>query len=409
MLSGPIPPPRHVAIIMDGNGRWASERRLPRPFGHRAGMKAVREAVEGAIDEENWNRPATEISALMDLLEEYIAKEVAELKGQGVRVHVLGDWSRLTPGGRAAVERVERETAGGQKLSLNLCISYSSRGEIARAARLLAEEVLKGTKKLEDIDEEAIRAKLYTAPWGDPDLLIRTSYDFGRRQGIEPLERTGWLAAAATPLLAYWGKAPAFLLGAVWLMVTMAIAMVRRGPAGRPLTSVSITLFGCVYASGMLAFLIAIRHGGAAATRPLAYVLLTLFPLVITWMCDTAAMAVGTAVGGPKLAPILSPKKTHAGAVGGTLAGVITALALGKFVLNRQGWSFSPGQLLLFGLAVSIVGQIGDVAESLFKREAGLKDSSTLIPGHGGVLDRLDSLYFVIPTAAGLYRMFGVI
>jgi len=234
-------------------------------------------------------------------------------------------------------------------------------------------------------------------------------YDFGRRQGIEPLERTGWLAAAAIPLLAYGAKAPALLLGAVWLMVTMAIAMARRGPSGRPLTSVSITLFGCVYASGMLAFLIAIRHGGHAATRPLAYVLLTLFPLVITWICDTAAMAVGTAVGGPQLAPILSPKKTYAGAVGGTLGGVITALALGKFVLNRQGWSFSPGQLLLFGLAVSTVGQIGDVAESLFKREAGLKDSSTLIPGHGGVLDRLDSLYFVIPTAAGLYRMFGVI
>jgi undecaprenyl diphosphate synthase len=185
MLPGPIP--RHVAIIMDGNGRWAAERRLPRPFGHRAGMKAVREAVEGAIEvgvevltlfafsEENWNRPPTEISALMDLLEEYIAKEVAELRDQGVRVHVLGDRSRLMAGGRAAVERVERETTGGEKLSLNLCISYSSRGEIARAARLIAEEVLKGTKKLEDIDEEAIRAKLYTAPWGDPDLLIRTS------------------------------------------------------------------------------------------------------------------------------------------------------------------------------------------------------------------------------------------
>jgi phosphatidate cytidylyltransferase len=247
-------------------------------------------------------------------------------------------------------------------------------------------------------------------------LGAREIYDFARRQGIEPLERTGWLAAAAIPLLAYWAKGsevhwaePALYLGAVWLMFTMAIAMLRRGPTGRPLSSVSITLFGCVYASGMLAFLIAIRHGSAAATRPVAYVLLTLFPLVITWICDTAAMAVGTAVGGPKLAPILSPKKTHAGAVGGTLGGVIAALAVGKFVLNRQGWSFTPGQLLLFGLAVSIVGQIGDVAESLFKREAGLKDSSTLIPGHGGVLDRLDSLYFVIPTAAGLYRIFGVI
>ena len=179
--------PRHVAVIMDGNGRWARERHLPRPLGHRAGMAAVRDTVEGAIEagvevltlfafsEENWQRPPTEITALMDLLEEYIAREVDELRQQGVAVHVLGERSRLIPTGRDAVERVERETAAGGKLSLNLCISYSSRGEIARAARLLAEEVLKGMKKLEDLDEEAIRTKLYTAPWADPDLLIRTS------------------------------------------------------------------------------------------------------------------------------------------------------------------------------------------------------------------------------------------
>ncbi len=180
-------PPRHVAIIMDGNGRWARERRLPRPLGHRAGMKAVREVVEGALEaglevltlfafsEENWQRPATEISALMDLLEEYIAREVEELRAQGVRVNVLGDRARLAPTARTAVERVERETRPGSRLTLNLCISYSSRAELARAARLLAEDVLKGAKKLEDIDEEAVRQKLYTAPWRDPDLLIRTS------------------------------------------------------------------------------------------------------------------------------------------------------------------------------------------------------------------------------------------
>jgi undecaprenyl diphosphate synthase len=185
MLPGPIP--RHVAIIMDGNGRWARERHLPRPLGHRAGMQAVRETVEGALEagvevltlfafsEENWQRPLPEISALMELLEEYVAREIAELREMGVAVHVLGDRSRLLPTAREAVERVERETAAGSKLSLNLCISYSSRGEIARAARLLAEEVLKGTKQLEDVDEDAIRAKLYTAPWSDPDLLIRTS------------------------------------------------------------------------------------------------------------------------------------------------------------------------------------------------------------------------------------------
>ncbi|HEX4560824.1 MAG TPA: polyprenyl diphosphate synthase [Gemmatimonadales bacterium] len=184
-LNGSVP--RHVAIIMDGNGRWARGRLMPRPLGHRAGMKAVREVVEGAIQsgvevltlfafsEENWNRPATEISALMSLLEEYIAREIAELRGQGVRVNVLGDLTRLGPKQRAAVERIMGDTRGGAKLSLNLCISYSSRAELARAARLLAEEVLKGNKRLEDLDEGALASKLYTAPWPDPDLLIRTS------------------------------------------------------------------------------------------------------------------------------------------------------------------------------------------------------------------------------------------
>ena len=247
-------------------------------------------------------------------------------------------------------------------------------------------------------------------------LGTREVYDFARRQGIEALDETGWLAAAAIPLLAYWAKGaqthwaePALYLGALWLIAALVVAMIRRGPTGRPLTSVSVTLFGCLYASGLLAFLIGIRHGVNADSRPTAYALLTLFPLVITWICDTAAMAAGTAFGGPKLAPVLSPKKTRAGAIGGTAGGLITALVLGKLVLNRHGWNFSVGQLLLFGLAVSVVGQVGDVAESLFKREAGVKDSSSLIPGHGGVLDRLDSLYFVVPAAAGLYRMFGVI
>ncbi|HKW40436.1 MAG TPA: polyprenyl diphosphate synthase [Gemmatimonadales bacterium] len=187
-LTGGVP--RHVAVIMDGNGRWARERGLPRPLGHRAGMRAVREMVEGAIEagvevltlfafsEENWQRPLTEISALMELLEEYIAREMAELRAQGVAVRVLGDRDRLGPGARAAVERMERDTRDGTRLALNLCISYSSRAELARAARLLAEDVLKGVKRLEDVDEAAVRERLYTAPWRDPDLLIRTSGEY---------------------------------------------------------------------------------------------------------------------------------------------------------------------------------------------------------------------------------------
>ncbi|MDP3775674.1 MAG: isoprenyl transferase [Gemmatimonadales bacterium] len=179
--------PRHVAVIMDGNGRWAKERRLPRTLGHREGMKAVREAVEGAIEagvevltlfafsEENWNRPPMEIGALMGLLEEYISRETAELRANGVEVHIIGDLARLTTAGRDAVDRLIDGTRGGTKLLLNLAISYSSRAEIARAARRLAEDVLQGRLALEDVDEEALGLRLYTAGLPDPDLLIRTS------------------------------------------------------------------------------------------------------------------------------------------------------------------------------------------------------------------------------------------
>src|SRR4051812_11504610 len=135
--------PAHIAIIMDGNGRWAKGRSLPRPLGHHAGMKAVREVVEGclqagvgvltlfAFSQENWQRPAGEIEALMKLLEEYIAKEATELRRQGVSVRILGHLERLGQGARRAVDRIMADTAGGQALALNLCISYSARAEIA--------------------------------------------------------------------------------------------------------------------------------------------------------------------------------------------------------------------------------------------------------------------------------------
>ena len=184
-LNGTLP--AHVAIIMDGNGRWARGRALPRPFGHKAGMKAVREVVEGALaagvevlslfafSQENWQRPAEEIGALMGLLEEYIAREMADLKEQGVRVRFLGDLDRLPPSQRASVDRLMSHTAAGEKLALNILISYGSRAELTRAARLLAEEVQRGALDPADIDEGAIARKLYTAAWPDPDLLIRTS------------------------------------------------------------------------------------------------------------------------------------------------------------------------------------------------------------------------------------------
>jgi undecaprenyl diphosphate synthase len=179
--------PAHIAVIMDGNGRWAKGRSLPRPLGHHAGMKAVREVVTGCLEahvgvltlfafsRENWQRPPIEIEALMSLLEEYIAREAAELRERGVRVRILGELDRLGPGARRAVERIMADTAAGRELDLNLCISYSSRAEIAGAARQLAEEVAAGRLDPAQIDEEAVAGRLFTAPWPDPDLLIRTS------------------------------------------------------------------------------------------------------------------------------------------------------------------------------------------------------------------------------------------
>ena len=184
-LNGAIP--HHVAIIMDGNGRWARERLLPRPLGHRSGMKAVREAIEGAIEaglevlslfafsQENWQRPATEIQALMSLLEEYAAREGDELTEQGVRVRLLGDLRRLRPSAAEAARRLEERTTGNDRLTLNLFISYGGRAELVHAAQLLAEEARQGRLRPEDIDEEAFATRLYTAGCPDPDLLIRTS------------------------------------------------------------------------------------------------------------------------------------------------------------------------------------------------------------------------------------------
>jgi undecaprenyl diphosphate synthase len=184
-LQGAVP--RHVAIIMDGNGRWARERGLDRSAGHQAGARSVREAVEAslhagvevltlfAFSQENWQRPPAEIDALMTLLEEYIASEAEELRREGVAVRMLGDLERLAPSSRAAVDRIEAATRGGTRLALNVCISYGSRAEIVRAARRLAERVANGELMASAIDEAAFAAELYTAEWPDPDLLVRTS------------------------------------------------------------------------------------------------------------------------------------------------------------------------------------------------------------------------------------------
>lgn len=179
--------PRHVAVIMDGNGRWAERRGEPRIFGHQAGMKAVREVIEATADlgipfltlyafsQENWKRPATEIDALMGLLERYIRSERLDLIEKGVRVRTIGELDRIAAGPRRELERLMAETAANDRLTVTLALSYGGRSEIVEAVRRIAERVRAGELDPERIDEEAFADSLQTAGLPDPDLLIRTS------------------------------------------------------------------------------------------------------------------------------------------------------------------------------------------------------------------------------------------
>ena len=179
--------PRHVAVIMDGNGRWARERGLPRWEGHRKGMEAVRATVKASLEvglehlslyafsRENWARPEEEVEALMGLLREFVDREKEELRDQGVRVQVFGELDDLPESARQAAEELQSHTRAADRLRLNLAISYAGRAEIVQAARQLARQAMLGALRPEEITEERFARELYTSGWPDPDLLVRTS------------------------------------------------------------------------------------------------------------------------------------------------------------------------------------------------------------------------------------------
>jgi undecaprenyl diphosphate synthase len=179
--------PRHVAIIMDGNGRWAAARGLPRSEGHRRGVEALRRTVRAAGDlgigiltifsfsAENWARPASEIRDLMGLLRRFIRHDLTELRDAGVHVRVIGERDDLDPEIRKLLEEAEELTKDNTKLTLVVAFNYGARQEIARAARRLAAEIVDGRLPLEAMTAENIAARLDVAHLPDPDLIIRTS------------------------------------------------------------------------------------------------------------------------------------------------------------------------------------------------------------------------------------------
>jgi undecaprenyl diphosphate synthase len=187
VLSPAPPPPCHVAIIMDGNGRWANRHGLRRSAGHKQGAEAVKTAIEYAADagieyltlfgfsSENWNRPETEITDLMGLLRFYLSHEIEFLRERRIRFRMIGDRSRLAPDIIRLVDRAEAETAAMHRLNLIIALSYGGRAEIVLAARRLAEKARDGVLDPAAIDENSIAEHLLTRDVPDPDLLIRTS------------------------------------------------------------------------------------------------------------------------------------------------------------------------------------------------------------------------------------------
>lgn len=248
-------------------------------------------------------------------------------------------------------------------------------------------------------------------------LGTRELFAFAEHQGIRPAAVPGYLAAAAVPLLVWaflagagWGGTILVIwphVAALWVLVVLIWVLAMQRSGARPLTAAAVTLFAPIYCGALPAFLIGIRHAGFGP-RSWAGAALVFFPLVVTWVCDSAAMFVGKAVGGPKLAPIISPGKTRSGGFGGFVGAMVAAVLWNLLVLTPAGVGVTLVQAVAFGAVIGVVAQVGDLVESVFKREIGVKDSGGLIPGHGGVLDRFDSLYFVLPVAAAMLRAFGV-
>jgi undecaprenyl diphosphate synthase len=179
--------PRHIAVIMDGNGRWAKERGLPRGEGHRAGAESVREVADTCIElgvkyltlyafsSENWNRPEAEVKALMTLLDRFLSEKSKDLKKQNIRLQAIGQLDRLPAKTRALLDKIMAQTADHTALTLVLALSYGGREEIISAARSLAAEAAAGTISPDQIDGTMFASHLQTAGIPDPDILIRTS------------------------------------------------------------------------------------------------------------------------------------------------------------------------------------------------------------------------------------------
>ncbi len=225
-----------------------------------------------------------------------------------------------------------------------------------------------------------------------------------REIGHRPLMGIGVLTAAALPLSVLGLGFPlAWVVAVVAIAISAAVATFRLPPSERPLSNAAVTVFGALYLGGLLSFGVPLREW--FLPDRVEGTLLFFYPVVVTWATDTGAYTGGKLFGRRQMSPTISPNKTVEGGVAGILTGAVAAVLYGLWVLPSAG---SAGRAMLFGLLIAILAIVGDLVESALKRECGQKDSSALLPGHGGFLDRLDSLLWTIPGAFLFFTAVGL-
>ena len=411
--------PEHVAIIMDGNGRWAAARHLPKIAGHREGARAVRRTIEAAIENgvawltiyafssENWRRPTGEVLDLTGLLRQYLKSELAELKANGVRLRVIGDRARFDPDIQHDLAKAEGDTSTNTRLNLTVALSYGARAEIAAAARKLAEAARDGTLDPRQIDEDRLAGALATA--GDagsgpdhPHLRRAAAVQFSALAGR--IRGTGVSGRAVAGL-----RSRAFCRGAgrvrapgaaVWCPPWLSARQDRWADLGIRVISALVlapialacvwvggTAFAVIVAAVVLGLAVewlslcrrssrraaacrsGLRHArtawrcfGCATIRP--RVALTCYSC-----CSSSGLAISELtwsagwIGGPRLAPLISPGKTWSGAVGGLLAASPPVRSWRHFLSRRRDLAS-----LLIAAGLGVVAQAGDLLESFVKR-----------------------------------------
>ena len=516
--------PQHLAIIMDGNGRWAQQRHLPRIAGHKSSRDTVRRVVRlcarlgipnltlYTFSQENWKRPEIEVRALMKLLEEVLEGETLELDQNNVRLTYMGCIDALPESTRTRLLHTASRLAKNTGLVLNLALSYGGR---RRSPTPPAGRGRRGRRRPSHRrgGRGAVHDLLYRPELPDPDLLIRTSGeqrisnfllwqlaytelyftevlwpDFseedllvalrefqsgnaalvaraeaargGSRAPPPPLAGPGssppgrgglrpvfaiiawrggvffvilvnFVALAATfefqrlleakGLRAQWGTSIAAAIVLPWLVFWRGAAYADLGllllfvcsmaqELGRPIADALLRVagasFSLLYVAWLPSFLVRLRELPLASGAPYAQGFTwVVFVFLVAWMSDAGAYAVGSVAGRHQLAPRISPGKSVEGSIGGLVFAIVSGAVAAPLFMKGI---LTPVAGAAFGLLGSVAGQIGDLVESQLKRDAQVKDTSGAIPGHGGTLDRFDSVFFAAPLVYFVLRLAAV-